>query len=120
MATFGQDERRMQGTFRDGSATVSDAARHPDDDVGKRNRHVLALGHEQENLYPSLRGPTGAAQFFADRKIKWWRSSRSGDTKGTNGPTRNMASSQIACVNFLLRLVDVPGGTHGMPADTGS
>jgi hypothetical protein len=91
------------------SCFVSEAARHPADDVGKRNRHLLALGYEQENLYPPLRGPAGAMRFFADRKIKWWRSSRSGDSKGTDGPTRNLASSQIACVNFLLPLADVPG-----------
>jgi len=109
MAVFGQEGRRKQGAFRDASATISNAARHPDDEVGKRNRHLLAHGHEQENLYPSLRGPTGAVRFFGDRKIKWWRSSRSGDSRGTDGPTRNLASSQIACVNFLLPLADVPG-----------
>jgi len=109
MPTFGQKGRRKQGVFRDTSATISNAARHPDDEVGRRNRHLLAIGHEQENLYPSLRGPTDAVRFFGDRKIKWWRSSRSGDSKGTDGPTRNLASSQIACVNFLLPLAGIPG-----------
>jgi len=109
MPTFGQEGRRKQGTFRNASPVISDAARTPGDDVGKRNLHLLALGYEQENLYPPLRGPAGAVRFFADRKIKWWRSSRSGDSRGTDGPTRNLASSQVACVNFLLPLADIPG-----------
>ncbi len=109
MPGFGQEGRRRQASFRDASATISDAARRPADDVGKRNGHLLALGYEHENLYPPLRGPAGALRFFADRKIKWWRSSRSGDSKGTDGPTRNLASSQIACVNSLLPLAGVPG-----------
>jgi hypothetical protein len=109
MPTFGQEGRHKQGAFRDASATIGNAARRPNDEVGRRNQHLLALGHEQENLYPSLRGPTGAVRFFSDRKIKWWRSSRSGDSKGTDGPTRNLANSQIACVNFLLPLADVAG-----------
>ncbi len=109
MPTFGQDGRQKQCLFRATSATISEAARYPDDEVGKRNQHLLALGYEQENLYPSLRGPTGALRFFGDRKIKWWRSTRSGDEKGIDGPTRNLASSQIACVNFLLPLTDIPG-----------
>ena len=33
----------------------------------------------------------------------------SGDASDGKRPTRNMASSQIACVNFLLPLVDIPG-----------
>ena len=31
------------------------------------------------------------------------------DARGETGPTRNMASSQIACVNFLLPLVEIEG-----------
>ena len=33
---------------------------------------------------------------------------RSGDAKGQDGPTRNLASSQVACVNFLLPLARRP------------
>ena len=33
----------------------------------------------------------------------------SGDASDGKRPTRNMASSQIACVNFLLPLIDIPG-----------
>lgn len=56
-----------------------------------------------------MRRSGGAQDFFRDRDIKWWRSSRSGDECGINGPTRNLASSQICCVNFLLPLAGVPG-----------
>jgi hypothetical protein len=57
---------------------------------------------------PSLRRPGGALDFFRQRRIKWWTNSRSGDRKGA-APTRNLASSQVACVNFLLPLASVPG-----------
>ena len=48
-------------------------------------------------------------RFFKDRAIKWWKSPRSGDNSKVDGPTRNMASSQVACVNFLLPLIEIPG-----------
>ena len=64
---------------------------------------MLALGLEDENLYPLLRGAGGARQFFGERGIKWWRHCGFDDPLA-DGPTRNMASSQIACVNFLLPL----------------
>lgn len=67
------------------------------------------MGHEEGNLYPLLRGHTGAGAFLAARGVHWWRSSRSGDDTKANGPTRNLASSQIACVNFLLPLAQTPG-----------
>ena len=51
----------------------------------------------------------GAVDFFGQRNIKWWKSARSGDDTSVDGPTRNMASSQVACVNFLLPLVGIPG-----------
>jgi hypothetical protein len=106
---FGKSERERQAAFRDTSPTVSPEGRLPGDNKGMRNGHLLALGHEEENLYPSLRGPAGARDFFSARGIHWWRSSRSGDEAKVNGPTRNMASSQIACVNFLLPLAGTPG-----------
>jgi hypothetical protein len=110
MLTFGQESRAQQALFRDTSPSISEAARHPTDDKGERNRHLLAVGHEEENLFPSLRGPDGARRFFSDRKIKWWRSTgRGGDAPGINMPTRNLASSQVACVNSLLPLASVPG-----------
>jgi hypothetical protein len=109
MANFGQIERRRQSIFRDSSNTISDVARKPADSIGQRNHHLLAEGCEQENLYPFIRGPEGALRFFSDRKIKWWRSTRSGDTAGVNAPTRNLASSQTACVNFLLPLASITG-----------
>ncbi len=106
MTAFGTLGRRRQAAFRDSSPTISDRGRNPQDPKGKRHGHLLALGHEDENLYPSIRGPDGARKFFADRSIKWWRSAQTGDTPKTHGPTRNLASSQVACVNFLLPLAD--------------
>ncbi len=100
--------RRRQEVFRAASPTISDAARSPTDDVGDRNPYLLTVGLEDENLYPSIRGDDGAANFFKERGLKWWRSTRSGDDTDVDGPTRNMASSQIACVNFLLPLADYP------------
>lgn len=101
---FGADARAQQARFRD---TLSEGARSPNDDKGRRNGHLLAVGHEHENLIPELRGPDGATAFFRSRGIKWWRNGRSGDQPG-DGPTRNLASSQVACVNFLLPLARRP------------
>jgi len=101
---FGVAARRQQARFR---STLPLEARSPGDDKGRRNHHLLALGHEHENLFPGLRGPGGALDFFRERRIKWWRSGRSGDAPG-DGPTRNLASSQLACVNFLLPLAGTP------------
>ena len=42
------------------------------------------------------------------RGIRWWRQSGF-DRPGISGPTRNMASSQIACINFLLPLASIDG-----------
>jgi hypothetical protein len=106
---FGAVARRLQAEFR---TTLSQGAQRPNDAKGIRNPHLISLGHEIENLYPSIRGAEGALAFFRDRKIKWWRSPRSGDRStvdGYDGPTRNLASSQIACVNFLLPLAQIPG-----------
>jgi hypothetical protein len=106
---FGTDAHRLQARFR---TTLSQEAQRPTDDKGIRNPHLIAVGHEIENLYPSIRGADGALAFFRERKIKWWHSSRSGDRAfqdGHDGPTRNLASSQVACVNFLLPLAQIPG-----------
>ncbi|MEY4545411.1 MAG: hypothetical protein RL685_1606 [Pseudomonadota bacterium] len=106
---FGAVAREQQAVFR---TTLSAAARQPTDDKGKRHGHLLAHGSEVENLYPGLRGPGGALEFFAERRIPWWRSSRSGDRRADPaypGPTRNLASSQVSCVNFLLPLASIPG-----------
>ncbi len=106
---FERSAKRRQQQFRDTSSTVSDQGRSPTDDKGIRNPHLLALGYEVENLFPGVRGGGGAIDFFSQRGIKWWKSSRSGDDSKVDGPTRNMASSQVACVNFLLPLVSIPG-----------
>jgi hypothetical protein len=78
MKDFGAQARRKQGEFRDSSLSITSEGRSPDDEKGLRNGHLLALGHEKENLYPPLRSPTSAEAFFAARDIKWWRSARSG------------------------------------------
>ena len=108
MADFATRERHRQATFRRESPTVSAEGRSPTDDAGRKHGHLLALGCEEENLYPPLRGKQGARRFFQDRRIKWWRSPQSGDPSGGSGPTRNLLSSQLACVNFMLPLADSP------------
>ena len=100
--SFGQRERKRQAAFRKGLTT-------PTDPVGLRHDYLLALGCEEENLYPTLRGENGALRYFAERNIKWWQARVSGNASDGKRPTRNMASSQIACVNFLLPLIDIPG-----------
>ena len=109
ITSFADAAKRHQGRFRDISSTVSLEGRSPSDDKGVRNPHLLALDCEEENLYPAIRGADGATGFFSQRGIKWWKSSRSGGDSKADGPTRNMASSQVACVNFLLPLAGVPG-----------
>lgn len=109
MSRFGNKARKRQAWFREHSSTISCDGRSPKDEKGLRHGHLLAHGSEHENLYPGLRGENGALSFFADRKVKWHRSHRSGDTPGGQGPTRNLASSQVACVNFLLPLRGIPG-----------
>lgn len=104
--TFGVKARSAQGKFRDTSPTISFYGKNPDDLKGKRNKHLLALGYEQENLFPGIRNDEPVSTFFADRGIKWWKSTRSGDDCKRSGPTRNMASSQIFCINFWYPIKD--------------
>ena len=104
---FGQLERKRQAAFRKGLTTPTDA-------VGLKHDYLLALGCEEENLFPTLRGENGALPYFAERNIKWWQARVSGDASDGKRPTRNMASSQIACVNFLLPLIDIPGALTAM------
>ena len=106
---FERAAKRCQADFRDMSPTISDAGRSPTDAKGQRNRHLLAQGCEIGSLYPGIRGEGDAVAFFRDRGIQWWKNARSGDDKDIGSPTRNMASSQIACVNFLLPLARIPG-----------
>jgi hypothetical protein len=111
MATpkFGTIARRQQAKLLDEPGGLfSAAARVRTDPKAERNGHLLAFGAELENLYPPMRGTNGALEYFAERRIKWWRSARSGDAKDENRPTRNLASSQLACVNFLMPLRDRP------------
>jgi len=109
MPDFGTLARRSQGRFRDESPSVSPPARVPSELRGRLHSHLLAPGYEQENLMPQLRGPAGAIDFFRSRGIQWHKTSASGDNTATEGPTRNLASSQVCCVNFLLPLANLPG-----------
>ena len=110
MSSFDKAAKKQQADFRDRSEHIKKGRSPSDDhDKGRRYGHLLALGCEDENLYPSLRGESGARRFFKERGITWHRSHRSCDAPGVDGPTRNMASSQVACVNFLLPLAEIPG-----------
>ncbi|MDE2734532.1 MAG: hypothetical protein OXI72_09090 [Gemmatimonadota bacterium] len=108
MSSFADEAKARQAEFRAHSPTVNPQGHSPSDPYSQRHGHLLAPGQEQKNLYPSLRGENGALKFFRDREIQWHRHSRSGDAKKKDGPTRNMVSSQIACVNFLLPLCEIP------------
>ncbi len=102
---FEDTEKDRQATFR--NTSVSKQGRSPTDKLGQRHAYMLALDYEDENLYAPLRGNDGARKFFRERYIKWWRQGRY--DQGKNRPTRNMASSQIMCVNFMLPLAGVDG-----------
>ncbi len=99
--------KARQQRFRDTSPSVSATGRSPSDQPWRQHGHLLALGCEDENLYPGLRGARGARDFFSVRRVKWWRSPQSGVADG-NGPTRHLTSSQLLCVNFLLPLAAHP------------
>ena len=106
---FELSAKRRQQRFKESSPTISDRGRSPIDEKGMRHPHLLAAGCEAENLYPGIRGEGGAIDFFKQRGITWWTSPASGDSGRADKPTRNMASSQVACVNFLLPLASIPG-----------
>ncbi len=99
--SFGKRARERQARFREQSSL-------PVFPVGRRHGHLLASGYEDGNLFPTLRGDNGARRFFEIRNIRWWQDARNGDNSAGKRPTRNMASSQVACVNFLLPLTEVP------------
>ena len=111
--TYQEQEYRRQVSFRRQSETISSRGRMPLDERGRQHGYMLALGYENENLYPSLRGAQGVRRFFGERAIAWWRQCDF-DTPATNEPTRNMASSQIACVNFVLPLAAIADGLVAM------
>ncbi len=96
--------RARQAAFR---ATLPVEARTPTDEPWARYDFLLALGYEDETLYPTLRGAGGARDYFRARDARWWRSAATGDAKG-DGPTRNLTSSQVACANLLLPFREKP------------
>ncbi len=101
---YAERARIRQAQFR---RTLPEAARTPTDALGLRHGHLLTLGAELHNLAPSIRGDDGVVPFFRARGIQWWTSSASGDV-GQGHPTRNLASSQVACVNVLFPLAAEP------------
>ena len=107
--SFRDEEYRRQESFRQTSATISSHGRAPVDEPARRYDYMLALGYEDENLYPSLGGAQGVRRFFDDRGVKWWRHCGF-EAVAENGPTRNMACSQVACVNFVLPLAEIEDG----------
>ena len=109
MASFNNVAGKRQAEFRKSSETITDGGRSPSDEKGNRFGHLLAHGYEMENLYPSLRGEDGALKFFRERGVTWWQDNANGDITKGKSPTRQMKSSQIACVNFLLPLNEIPG-----------
>ena len=113
-ADFERAAKRRQQHFRDMSPTVSDQGRSPTDEKDLRHPHLLAQGCEVENLFPGVRGEGGAIDCFRQRRIKWWTSPASGDYGKADKPTRNMASSQVACVNFLLPLASIRGALRAV------
>ena len=110
---FRESEYERKAAFRRTSASIDADARSPGDERGRRYGHMLALGSEDQNLYPVLRGVRGARRFMATRDIGWWRHVGF-ERPGVGGPTRNMASSQIACINFLLPLAPAKGAISAM------
>jgi len=104
MTNFETAAKARLAHFRQSSPTISIEGKAPSDTKGSTYAHLLALGHEEENLYPPLRGPGGAVEFFRQRGIPWWKAPQTGDEGSREFPTRNLASSQICCVNFLLPL----------------
>ena len=115
LINFREREYRRQATFRSTSVTISSNGRTPTDKEGRQYPYMLALGYEDENLYPTLRGAAGVRPFFDERAIEWWRHCGFEEVD-ENGPTRNMASSQIGCVNFVLPLVEIESGVLAMLA----
>jgi len=58
MASFGTQGRRRQASFRDTSATISEAARCPDDALGKRHgESFTSFRHRIGRPLHSLRHP---------------------------------------------------------------
>ena len=109
MPSFQKIAETRQADFRMNSCTISDEGRSPIDEVGLKRDWLLAHGYEHENLYRGLRGEDGALKFFRERRMDWWRDKANGDKTNGKAPTRQMKSSQIACVNFLLPLRSIPG-----------
>lgn len=107
-SSFWRLARAQQAEFRKSLRPEASAAF---DEQGRKHGHLLAHGYEIENLYPEAGFPELAQRFFHEREIRWWKSSHCGDRRDAHCstlPTRNLASSQVCCVNFLLPLASIP------------
>ena len=98
---FGVLARGRQAGFR---TILSQGAQSPTDEKGLRNPHLLALGYEIENLYPTLRGPEEALAFFQERI------SSGGGAMGEMEDTRKLSRSRMLdlrqpALQELIRLI---------------
>ena len=98
---FREREYCRQATFRSTWVTNSSNVRAPTGKEGRQYPYMIALGYEDENLYPTLRGAAGVRLFFDDRTMEWWRNCTFEEID-ERVPTRNMQARKIACVNFVL------------------
>ena len=77
-----------------------------------RHGHLLKLGQEENNLYPSLHWAR-AVRAGSRRKPAnccWWQDwNQRRQFQRRSSDAKDMASSQIVCVNFLLPLIEIPG-----------
>ena len=108
MTRFKDAASKHQADFRCSSSTISPNGRSPRDEIGIKRGWLLAHDYEEENLYPGIRNDE-AIEFFREREMAWWQDRANGDKTKGQAPTRQMKSSQIACVNFLLPLRSIPG-----------
>jgi len=97
MANFETAAKARLAHFTQSSPTISIEGKAPSDTKGSIYAHLLALGHEEENLYPPLRGPGGAVESFRQRGIPWWKAPQTGDEANREFPTRNLASRRRGC-----------------------
>ena len=107
---FERNAKRRQQQFRDTSPTISDEGRSPRTTRGYETLICWPLDTRPKTSFRESVARMVPSTFFSQRHIGWRKSARSGDDSSSSGPTRNMASSQVACVNFLLPLAGIPGG----------
>jgi hypothetical protein len=95
LTPFAEQEYDRQIAFRRRGAATTTA--ETTEETSRGHRMLLERGTEEDNLFPSLRGPRGAVEFFRERRIAWWSL-----TKTKDRPSGHLASSQVSCVNFSM------------------